>query len=118
MIAGWSSLVARWAHNPKVGGSNPPPATIKSYYFIQNITLGSYPEASGRWFESTPRYNQVILFYTKYYVGLISRSIATVVRIHPPLQSSHTILYKILRWAHIPKHRDGGSNPPPATKYK
>ena len=25
-IAGWSSLVARWAHNPKVGGSNPPPA--------------------------------------------------------------------------------------------
>ena len=28
-IAGWSSLVARRAHNPKVGGSNPPPATIK-----------------------------------------------------------------------------------------
>ncbi len=25
--AGWSSLVARWAHNPKFGGSNPPPAT-------------------------------------------------------------------------------------------
>src|SRR5271154_2448901 len=25
--AGWSSLVARWAHNPKVGGSNPSPAT-------------------------------------------------------------------------------------------
>src|SRR5579864_8346747 len=25
--AGWSSLVARWAHNPKVGGSNPHPAT-------------------------------------------------------------------------------------------
>ena len=29
MVAGWSSLVARWAHNPKVGGSNPPPATKK-----------------------------------------------------------------------------------------
>jgi hypothetical protein len=29
VIAGWSSLVARWAHNPKVGGSNPPPATNK-----------------------------------------------------------------------------------------
>ena len=29
-IAGWSSLVARWAHNPKVGGSNPPPATKPS----------------------------------------------------------------------------------------
>jgi hypothetical protein len=30
MIAGWSSLVARWAHNPKVGGSNPSPATKKT----------------------------------------------------------------------------------------
>ncbi len=27
-VAGWSSLVARWAHNPKVEGSNPSPATI------------------------------------------------------------------------------------------
>ena len=27
-IAGWSSPVARWAHNPKVVGSNPAPATI------------------------------------------------------------------------------------------
>ena len=26
-IAEWSSLVARRAHNPKVGGSNPPSAT-------------------------------------------------------------------------------------------
>ena len=26
-IAGWSSLAARWAHNPKVVGSNPTPAT-------------------------------------------------------------------------------------------
>jgi hypothetical protein len=26
-IAGWSSPVARWAHNPKVRGSNPLPAT-------------------------------------------------------------------------------------------
>ncbi len=25
--AGWSSSVARWAHNPKVAGSNPAPAT-------------------------------------------------------------------------------------------
>ena len=29
MIAGWSSLVARRAHNPEVGGSNPSPATVK-----------------------------------------------------------------------------------------
>ena len=27
--AGWSSPVARWAHNPKVAGSNPAPATKK-----------------------------------------------------------------------------------------
>ena len=27
VVAGWSSLVARRAHNPKVGGSNPSPAT-------------------------------------------------------------------------------------------
>ena len=26
MIAGWSSLVARWAHIPEVAGSNPAPA--------------------------------------------------------------------------------------------
>src|ERR1019366_1387997 len=31
--AGWSSLVARWAHNPKVGGSNPPPATKPFNHF-------------------------------------------------------------------------------------
>ena len=29
-IAGWSSLVARRAHNPEVVGSNPSPATIWS----------------------------------------------------------------------------------------
>ncbi len=27
IVAGWSSSVARWAHNPKVAGSNPAPAT-------------------------------------------------------------------------------------------
>gem|GEM_PF-5575723 len=27
--AGWSSSVARWAHNPEVAGSNPVPATIR-----------------------------------------------------------------------------------------
>ncbi len=32
-IAGWSSMVARRAHNPKVSGSNPLPATkIKVAY--------------------------------------------------------------------------------------
>src|SRR5713101_555337 len=30
VTAGWSSPVARWAHNPKVAGSNPAPATMKN----------------------------------------------------------------------------------------
>src|SRR5699024_8103811 len=34
--AGWSSLVARWAHNPKVGSSNLDPATKFKYYIICN----------------------------------------------------------------------------------
>ncbi len=31
VFAGWSSLVARWAHNPKVAGSNPAPATMGAF---------------------------------------------------------------------------------------
>ncbi|EEJ50092.1 hypothetical protein HMPREF6123_2637 [Oribacterium sinus F0268] len=31
IIAGWSSLVARRAHNPKVVGSNPSPATKETF---------------------------------------------------------------------------------------
>lgn len=30
--AGWSSLVARRAHNPKVVGSNPAPATKQEFF--------------------------------------------------------------------------------------
>ena len=35
LIAGWSSLVARRAHNPKVVGSNPAPATTKQVEFFK-----------------------------------------------------------------------------------
>ena len=35
--AGWSSLVARWAHNPEVVGSNPTPAT--NYLMNKSIIL-------------------------------------------------------------------------------
>jgi hypothetical protein len=41
--AGWSSLVARWAHNPKVGGSNPPPATTYEFlgtYWLPFVAVG------------------------------------------------------------------------------
>jgi hypothetical protein len=38
-IAGWSSLVARRAHNPKVVGSNPAPATTKHLEVFQDAFL-------------------------------------------------------------------------------
>src|SRR5262252_2025904 len=44
--AGWSSLVARWAHNPKVGGSNPPPAT-NSTASIANTSLQNTLQRNG-----------------------------------------------------------------------
>jgi hypothetical protein len=34
IIAGWSSSVARRAHNPKVAGSNPAPAINVSYFQV------------------------------------------------------------------------------------
>src|SRR4249919_820103 len=33
--AGWSSSVARWAHNPEVTGSNPVPATKKHQRYTE-----------------------------------------------------------------------------------
>ena len=40
--AGWSSLVARRAHNPKVVGSNPAPATTVKYNFCGANALFLY----------------------------------------------------------------------------
>ncbi len=41
-VAGWSSPVARRAHNPKVVGSNPAPATIFGHTrFVQLIEITS-----------------------------------------------------------------------------
>src|ERR1700682_63560 len=37
--AGWSSPVARWAHNPKVAGSNPAPATKTSEISDQGFEI-------------------------------------------------------------------------------
>ena len=40
VIAGWSSLVARQAHNLKVGGSNPSPATnLRLNFKIRFFTI-------------------------------------------------------------------------------
>ena len=60
--AGWSSLVARRAHNPKVVGSNPAPATNLFYGEVAQLAraFGSYPEC--RRFKSVLRYH----FYIRY----------------------------------------------------
>ena len=43
--AGWSSLVARRAHNPKVVGSNPAPATtFKALAFVGDFCIRRFPK--------------------------------------------------------------------------
>ena len=51
-ISGWSSLVARWAHNPKVVGSNPAPAP----WFRGVVVITSACHAEDR--EFNPRRNR------------------------------------------------------------
>mgnify|MGYP007017142155 CR=1 FL=1 len=59
ITAGWSSPVARWAHNPKVAGSNPAPATNlnRCYYTLSDYSKtvlvvfplsGRNPKVAGR----------------------------------------------------------------------
>ena len=51
-IAGWSSPVARWAHNPEVRGSNPLPATIFIIGLMVQLVNTSACHAEDRGFES------------------------------------------------------------------
>ena len=45
-VAGWSNLVARWAHNPEVVGSNPASAT-KWFVGVVVITLACHARDHG-----------------------------------------------------------------------
>ncbi len=67
--AGWSSLVARWAHNPKVEGSNPSPATKFSKWPCGGVAQvvrahGSYPCCPG--FESLLRYHLINMIFKNF----------------------------------------------------
>ena len=59
--AGWSSPVARRAHNPKVAGSNPAPATkpsgapVRAPYFLWPIVVADAPRASATYYAVTRR---------------------------------------------------------------
>ena len=55
MIAGWSSQVAHRAHNPKVRGSNPLPATNFIFNNIRNLRVFICLKNSSLYFY-TPRY--------------------------------------------------------------
>ena len=74
--AGWSSLVARRAHNPKVAGSNPAPAihersvismTGRSCFQIQQSRSGTCPCACSR-FASTPAQGSERTYHPAYRV--------------------------------------------------
>ena len=47
-------LVARWAHNPKVAGSSPAPATMKtpSYLTVRYLGVSSFVVGTVLWAES------------------------------------------------------------------
>ena len=62
-IAGWSSLVARRAHNPKVVGSNPAPATKKNAQVIRpgNLFISFSNKVTSFQAHLLPKYPYVIL---------------------------------------------------------
>ena len=65
-IAGWSSLEARRAHNPKVAGSNPAPATQTFIVYAQIAQLVEQRTENPRVTGSIPVLGTYL--YHRYYV--------------------------------------------------
>ena len=66
--AGWSSLAARRAHNPKVVGSNPAPATKNeceskqvSWFVVIALSLGSWRDNLKKFLET--KFERAWFFY-------------------------------------------------------
>ncbi len=99
--AGWSSLVARRAHNPKVVGSNPAPATR----FEKRPLLTQWPFSlcAENLCQQKVSRNQTLALDTP----------ATSCRIRPTDAGWSSL---VARRAHNPKVV--GSNPAPATRFK
>ena len=92
-IAGWSSQEARRAHNPKVAGSNPAPATNFGGIAQMARARGSYPRC--HWFDSSCRHQKrirlrpiesknrskerIFLFLTRLFCPCSSRGVLVVV---------------------------------------
>ena len=70
IIAGWSSLVARRAHNPKVVGSNPSPATKWSR---SSVGRAKDWKSLCRWFDSDRDHHFVDEWVWQWNVKLIFR---------------------------------------------
>ncbi|CAI8803884.1 hypothetical protein EMIT0P218_10597 [Pseudomonas sp. IT-P218] len=64
--AGWSSLVARRAHNPKVVGSNPAPATKhqkrlleRVAFFVRVSFVIGMPQLAARYYQKSFRFRNL-----------------------------------------------------------
>ncbi len=114
--ARWSSLVARWAHNPKVGGSNPsratrtPKASFSAGFFV--VAANSPPSLQAARHSIRACRGCAI----KVAAAKIIRKSARLQKCHPISRYNCGARWSSLvaRWAHNPKV--GGSNPSRATR--
>ena len=98
-IAGWSSLVARRAHNPKVVGSNPAPATIRISNpllagFLLAISAAQAAVLADRWGSHQHR------LYAQESLPAINRPLRVKPKVQQSLQPQLKTLVMIVRIQH------------------